>query len=339
MNEVDSSRIVSFFDSLGYDQTSTWQEADLLLLNSCSVRQASEDKVYGWANKVRVLRKTKPHLRVILAGCLVGSATGERQRIDLASLKQRTPWVDEYWPPGKVGFDTPAQKPLSGPALIPISSGCNHFCSYCVVPFAREAEKSRPGEEIMCEVKSLVARGVSEVTLLGQNVNTYGKDLCPNCVGNPFVDLLGKLHDIKGLKKISFMTSHPKDMSEALIKALSWPKVEKYLHLPAQSGDDEILSKMNRGYTAAHYLDLVGKIRRQVPEIRLGTDVIVGFPTETEAQFQNTVKLFEKIKFDVAFVLIYSPREGTAAAKMEDSVPLAEKKRRHAVLTKLLKEQ
>ncbi|MDP2873786.1 MAG: MiaB/RimO family radical SAM methylthiotransferase [bacterium] len=333
MNEADSERIASLLEDQGYTLTTDWQQVDVLVLNSCSVRQASEDKIYGWGKKAAELKKKNPKAKIILAGCLVGSAEGERKRISLAELKKKTPWVDEYWKPGQVGFAQPANQGRSGPALVPISTGCNHFCSYCVVPYARGPEKSRPMAEIVCEVERLVGEGTKEVLLLGQNVNTYGTS-CQLGKGDltPFVKLLKRLHKIEGLQKISFLTSHPKDMSDELIEALNLPKMEKYLHLPVQAGDDEILRRMNRGYTAKQYLDLITKIRKKVPGLRIGTDVIVGFPGETEEQFKNTIELFKKAEFDVAYVAVYSPREGTAAAKMKDDVPLAEKKARYKSL-------
>jgi len=353
MNEADSERIAGYFEGQGHSPTDDWRLADVLVLNSCSVRQASEDKIYGWAKKAAELKKKNTQVQIILAGCLVGSAKGERKRISLAELKKRTPWVDEYWPPDHIGFSQSARREIKEKAFVPISTGCNHFCSYCVVPYARGPERSRRLGEIVCEVRRLVREGVKEVVLLGQNVNTYGKEEGSswNLVASnqlpatsyqlptePFVELLRRLHDIKGLEKISFLTSHPKDMSDELIEALTWLKMEKYLHLPVQSGDDEILRRMNRGYTAKQYLGLITKVRKKVSGIRIGTDVIVGFPGETEEQFRNTVKLFKKAKFDVAYIAMYSPREGTAAAGMKDDVPLAEKKAMHRRLTKIFKD-
>lgn len=346
MNTADSERIAGYFESQGYKKVKTLAGADVFVINTCSVRQASEDRVYGLAGKVEDARKKHP-LKVILTGCMVGSASKDRKRISANDLKKKVPWVDEFIPLGNFGFQLLPKRQDKKKALVPISSGCNHFCSYCVVPHARGEEKSRPFEEIVCEVEGLAKRGYREVLLLGQNVNTYGKDksysppLSYESIRGfrePFPQLLERLSQITGLKKISFLTSHPKDMSVELIKALSLSKLEKYLHLPVQAGSDEVLRRMNRGYTASQYLSLLRRIRKVTPTIRIGTDVIVGFPGETEKQFAETVKLFRKAKFAVAYIAIYSPRPGTAAARMEDDVSISEKKRRYQVLAEVFEQ-
>jgi len=215
---------------------------------------------------------------------------------------------------------------LSG--FVPIMSGCNNFCSYCVVPYTRGRETSRPVKEIICEVKKLVKNGVKEIWLLGQNVNSYKYN---------FAKLLRKINEIPGNFSIRFMSSHPKDFSDELIKTMAkCKKVAKYLNLPVQSGDNEILKKMNRPYTVEQYKNLVKKIRKRIPDINLSTDVIVGFPGETKKQFENTVKLFKEIKYNIAYINKYSSRYGTAASKLEDDVPIKEKKRREKVLQKII---
>lgn len=377
MNDADSLWLEKIFEGLGWGKAGSLEEADIFLINSCSVRQAAEDKVYGLAPRVSAYRLTRPALRVILTGCMVGSATGERRRIRLTDLKKRLPWVDYFVPPGEIFAELPRiltkEKPLGfggcgvlwggavrtaeDDAFVPVMRGCDHFCSYCVVPYGRGSERSRPVEEIVAEVTDLVKGGVAKITLLGQNVNSYGKGLADldrwyntlvyyhngEGVGesrrSPFACLLRHLHKIGGLEEIWFLTSNPWDFNDDLIDALALPKVSKHLHLPVQSGDDEILKKMNRPYTVGEYKELVRRIRARVPEIELGTDLIVGFPGETAAQFQNTVALVKEIGFAGAFIALYSPREGTAAAKLyENDVPLAEKRRRHAVLTTAIEE-
>lgn len=353
------------FEELGLEGATSLVEADIFLINSCSVRQAAEDKVYGLAGKVYDLRLTNDNLQVILTGCMVGSATGERRRIRLIDLKRRLPWVDHFIPPAEIFVALP--KIISADsgacsrierlrgragavlvsreeAFVPVMRGCDHFCSYCAVPYGRGPERSRPAEEIIAEVTDLVRAGVAKITLLGQNVNSYGRG-CGSDGGDrggeahPFAQLLRRLHEIAGLEEIWFLTSNPWDFSDDLIDALALPKIRKHLHLPVQSGDDEILKKMNRPYTVGEYKDLVRRILARVPEIKLGTDIIVGFPGETEEQFQNTVALVREIGFAGAFIALYSPREGTAADKLyEDDVPLVEKRRRHAVLTKIVAE-
>jgi len=381
MNEADSLWLGRIFEELGWKKAKSLAEANVFLINSCSVRQAAEDKVYGLARKVSDLRSTNSGLQVILTGCMVGSATGERRRIRLTDLKKRMPWVDYFISPDEIFEKLPsilfagrgetqraASLQLIKPgavifgsdgeeAFVPVMRGCDHFCSYCVVPYGRGPERSRPLGEIVAEVEKLVRQGIKRVTLLGQNVNSYGKGLAGldrwyntlvyyhNGEGggesrrSPFACLLRHLHKIEGLEEIWFLTSNPWDFSDDLIDALALPKVRKHLHLPVQSGDDEILKKMNRPYTVGEYKDLVRRIRSRVPEIELGTDLIVGFPGETAAQFENTVNLVREIGFAGAFIALYSPREGTAAAKLyEDDVPLKEKRRRHAALTAAIEE-
>jgi tRNA-2-methylthio-N6-dimethylallyladenosine synthase len=326
----------------------------LIIINTCSVRQAAEDKVYGLANKVGELRSKKQELRVILTGCMVGSAIGERRRIKLTELQRRMPWVDEFVPLEDLAI-TPARwspprrwKKPKEPALVPVMWGCDQFCSYCVVPYGRGPVRSRPQEEIVEEVKCLVRQSVKWVMLLGQSMNDYNAiSKLKTQISKPklksqnsFTELLRKVHDIRGLEKISLLSFNPWNFSDELIEVLALPKFERYIHLPVQSGDDEVLRKMNRPYTISEYKKLVQKIRQKIPGVRIGTDAIVGFPGETKEQFQNTVKLFRELKFDHAFIFLYSPRPGTAAAKLySDDVPLKEKKRRHKILTSIWKGQ
>ena len=366
MNELDSERIAAGFEEEGYSSASRMEEADLIIINTCSVRQKAEDKVYGLANKVIESKRIDEELKVILTGCMVGSAIGERRRIKLTELQRRLPWVDEFvtiedlvvtparWAPPRRWTKS------KEPALVAVMRGCDQFCSYCVVPFGRGPIRSRPAEEIIKEVECLVDGGVRWVMLLGQSINDYNdiskikdqksKSASLASFGRAssklkteerdcsFVGLLRKIHNISGLEKISLLSFNPWNFSDDLIGTLALPKFERYIHLPVQSGDDEILRKMNRPYTVREYKNLVKKIRRKITGVRIGTDAIVGFPGETEEQFQNTAKLFEELKFENAFIFLYSPRPGTAAATLyQDDVPLLEKKRRHKVLMRIWK--
>ena len=336
MNEADSERVAAGLEKQGYSRAKQMSEADLIVINTCSVRQKAEDKVYGLANKIGDLRFANNDLRVVLTGCMIGSAMGKRRRIKLTELQKRIPWVGDFVPLEELKPDKSillhsailsTQK--NEPALVAVMRGCDQFCSYCVVPYGRGPVRSRPMEDIVEEVECLAKQGVKWVTLLGQSINDYGNENAKTT----FAELLRKVHEIEGLEKISLLSFNPWNFSDDLVDTLALPKFERYIHLPVQSGDDEILKKMNRPYTVAKYKSLVRKIRRRIPGVRIGTDAMVGFPGETEEQSQNTVKLFEELKFENAFIFLYSPRPGTAAAKVfEDNVPLKEKKRRHKVL-------
>ena len=366
-NSADSENIAGMLEALGMSEADLLSEADLIVINTCSVRQASEDKVYGWANRIKALRSKNRQLRVILTGCMVGSATGDRKRIALETLRKKTPWADNYLNINELnllpsylltsGFvDEWAVKALEGrnwkakvvdhkgTAYINISQGCDNFCTFCVVPYERGGEISRSEEEIMREVNRAVGLGFNEIMLLGQNVNSWGltpekKLRSRKRLGViPFAGLLRKVHDIEGVRKIKFITSNPFDFSADLIETLKMPKIDRYLHLPVQSGDNEILKKMGRRHTRGDYLELVREIRGAVSEIELGTDIIVGFPGETEEQFLNTVDLVKKVQFNVVFIAMYSPRLGTVSAKLyKDDVPQSVKRRRHAYLTQAWK--
>ena len=326
MNKAESERLGSYFQQMGYQVTERTEEADLIVLNSCVVRQSAENRVINKLSALKVLKKSHPNLTLALTGCLVDS--------DVDQLRQDFPHVDYFFKPGefppwleedKIGSILP-QSP-SPCAFVPIIQGCNNFCAYCIVPYRRGREKSRPIAEIVGEVKELVQRGVKEVTLLGQNVDSYGHDL----LNRPeLADLLGELNTIDGLLRIRFLTNHPKDMRSKLIAAIaSLDKVCEQINLPVQSGSDDILKAMNRGYTVENYRQLINKIRSKVPEITLSTDVIAGFPSESQQQFQQTVNLLSELKFDTVHVAAYSPRSGTlASTQFEDNIPPAEKKER-----------
>ncbi len=319
-NVADSERIAGFYEKKGYQPAKNLEEADVVVINTCSVRQSAEHRVYGLINNlIRQQATSNKEQRIVLAGCML--------RYGISDLKKKLPNIDEFLRIEDVGFNSAAIKEDKTYALVPIMEGCNQFCTYCVVPYARGREKSRPFDEIVCEVEKLVAQGYKEITLLGQNVNSYKQS---------FAELLIALHGIPGLKKIKFLTSNPWDLTDEIIQSIKLPKVEKSLHLPVQSGDDEVLKKMSRPYTAKQYLSLINKIRKEIPGIKIGTDIIVGFPGETEKAFQNTVELCQQAGFIKAYIARYSPRPGTAAYKFPDDVSPQDKKRRWRILEKLI---
>lgn len=324
MNVADSERVAGWYEENGWKTAKQITDANEVVIVSCSVRQSAENRVFGLVNNLSKLSK-KP--KIVLTGCML--------RYPLRWLRDKLPEVDEFKKISDYSLNTkylPAGRHgiihnTSGAALVPIMEGCNNFCTYCVVPYAKGREVSRPMEEIICEVEELARRGCKEITLLGQNVNSYEPS---------FANLLTTLHKIFGIEKISFLTSNPWDLNDEIVEAMSLPKIDRYLHLPVQSGDNEILKKMNRHYTAEQYLELIKKIRKKISEIKIGTDIIVGFPGETEEQFNNTVLLCRKVGFEKAYVSKYSPREQTAAFKMSDDIPHAEKKRRWKILNNLI---
>jgi len=323
MNVSDAEQISGWYESQGWQAAQTIDKADEIVIVTCSVRQTAEDRVYGLINNLS--KSKKPKQKIILTGCML--------RYPLKWLKEKMPQVDEFRKMNEFKAKDKIRKSKTQ-TFVPIMEGCNQFCSYCVVPSARGREKSRPFVEIICEVKELAKRGYQEITLLGQNVNSYGKDL--KKAKKSFANLLKEIHQVKGIKKISFLTSNPWDLTEEIIEAMKLPKIDHYLHLPVQSGDDKILKKMNRKYTGKQYLELLEKIRKQIPEIKMGTDIIVGFPGENDKQFKNTVDLCKKAKFTKAYVAIYSPRIGTVAFKLKDDVSHQEKKRRWKILDDLI---
>ena len=326
MNKAESERLGSLLEKQGYQAADTVEEADLIVLNSCVVRQSAESRVLNKLHTLKPLKKARPGTILAVTGCLVNSEIGH--------LKRNFPHIDYFFKPGDLPpwierTESPPILPQhpSPTAFVPIIQGCDNFCSYCIVPYRRGREKSRTIAEITCEIKELVRRGAKEVTLLGQNVDSYGHDL----PGNPdLADLLMELNIIDGLKRIRFLTNHPKDMSVKLIEAIaSLDKVCEQISLPVQSGNDEILKAMRRGYTREQYQQLISQIRNAIPGVALSTDIIVGFPSESASQFQETVDLLSEIKFDTVHVAVYSPRPGTLAAReFDDNIPLPEKKRR-----------
>ena len=326
MNKAESERLGSYFEHLGYKPTANVEEADLIVLNSCVVRQSAENRVVNKIDILKLLKKSHPSLTLAVTGCLVNA--------DSAHLKARFPHVDYFFKPGEC--PPWREKPEWGQILpghplpatyVSIIQGCNNFCSYCIVPYRRGRNRSRPVTEIIREVRALANRGAREVTLLGQNVDSYGHDLPDR---PDLADLLHELNTIEELRRLRFLTSYPRDMNQKLIAAVAGlDKVCQHISLPVQSGSDEVLTAMRRGYTVAEYRQLITDIRAQIPEVALSTDVIVGFPSETETQFQQTLDLLSELRFDTVHVAAYSPRAGTLSAReLEDNVPAKEKRRR-----------
>jgi len=360
-NIADSERIAAYYQARGYKQAKSFIDANVAIINTCVVRQQAENRVYGLVHNLSKLKKTKSNFKIVVTGCLVGAAAREPSGQRLKDLHKRLPQVDEFLPIEEVGFEYQAIRNDQNHALVPISNGCNNFCTFCIVPFSRGAERSRPFAEIVNEVKHLAKAGFSEITLLGQNVNSYGADLVKNSkayklpgggsvkpvmvkhlgrqrIPTLFPYLLEAVAQIEGIKKIDFISSNPWDFSDQLIKVIAkYKNIDRTLHLPVQAGDDAVLKKMNRWYTQDEYIKLVEKIKKAIPEAKFTTDIIVGFPGETKAAFNQTVKLTKKIKFERAFIACYSPRTGTAADKiLTDNVTYDEKKRRFHRLDKII---
>jgi tRNA-2-methylthio-N6-dimethylallyladenosine synthase len=333
MNKAESERLGSFFEQQGYQATTMAENADIVVLNSCVVRQSAENRAINKLNALKSLKKLHPNLTIAVTGCLVNS--------DIEHIKKSFPYVDYFFKPGeqpewleKAEWDRTLPQHPAVSVYVPIIQGCNNFCAYCIVPYRRGRERSRPLAEIVAEVRELVHRGTREVTLLGQNVDSYGHDLADH---PDLADLVNELNNVDGLARLRFLTNHPKDMSNRLIEAMArCDKVCEQVNLPVQSGSNDILMAMRRDYTVAHYRQLIAEIRRKIPGVALSTDVIVGFPGESEEQFQKTVDLLSELKFDSVHVAAYSPRPGTIAAReLEDNIPSIEKKRRLDIIEQI----
>lgn len=323
MNKADSERIATTLEKKGYKPTKDFKKANLVLINMCSVRQSAVDRVYGKINNLKKIKAKNPKLKTILTGCILKK---DRRKFEK--------FFDEIWS-NKNHFKEKAKCQNKSLAFVPISNGCNNACTYCVVPYTRGALNCRSHKEILKEVKSFIKKGFKEIWLLGQNVNDYHSPINKSI---NFAKLLKLINDIPEKFRILFTSPHPKNFSDELIESLdNCQKFGNYLNIPIQSGNDQILKKMNRNYTAKEYRKLIEKIKKKIPEIKLSTDIIVGFPGETKKQFQDTVKLFKKIKFNWAYISKYSPRPGTAAFKLKDGIPLPERKKRENILREILK--
>lgn len=356
MNEEDSEQMGLYLQERGYAPTECLEDADLVLLNTCSVRRKPEDKVFSTLGQLRKIKERKPNMVIGVCGCMAQLRAEEiKQRaphVDLiigtAHISQVNALIDEVLQKrrlamrldlperkGAIVTDIPQRKVDRKPklkAFVPIQYGCDKFCTFCVVPITRGRERSRPTADILEEIRSLAERGTKEVILLGQTVNSYGKNLLEGRV--PFARLLQLINDIEGIERIRFTSPYPRDFRDDLISTIATlPKVMEQVHLPLQSGDNEILKAMRRLYTVEQFEEVARKLRERVPNIAITTDIIVGFPGETEEQFENTLKVVERIRFDGAFMFAYSPRPGTPAAQMENQVP---QKVKHERLERLI---
>lgn len=345
MNISDAERVSAVLEGMGYKKASNIDEADLVAITMCSIRQSAVDRVHGLVEKFKKLRTTNYKLQTILTGCVLKKdkkkfINGFDFIVDIKDIKKLPEIMGiKKIKDGNDYLDITPKYSSKFSANVPIMTGCNNFCAYCVVPYVREREVSRPATEIVSEIKKLVKNGYKEIWLLGQNVNSYKDPSASSGQATDFPKLLELINDIPGNFWIRFTSSHPKDFNEQTIKAMALGgKITPYLNLPIQSGDDKVLKSMNRHYTVKDYKNKIKKLREKIPGIGLSTDIIVGFPGETKKQFENTAKLFRDIKYDMAYINKYSLRAGTAAAKLKDNVSIAEKKRREKVLTEILKE-
>lgn len=339
MNARDSEKLVGILERMGYVEVSD-ENADFVIYNTCTVRENANLRVYGRLGYLHSLKKKNPHMMIGLCGCMmqepqvveklkksysfVNLIFGTHNiykfaELVVSSLLSKRMIIDIWKDTDKIVEDLPVERKYSFKSGVNIMFGCNNFCSYCIVPYVRGRERSRNPKDIVREIERLVKDGVVEVMLLGQNVNSYGKNLDEPMT---FAQLLTEIEKIEGLERIRFMTSHPKDLSDELIEVMkNSKKICKHLHLPLQSGSSDILQKMNRRYDKEKYLNLVEKIRTAIPDISLTTDIIVGFPGETEEDFLETVDVVKKVRYDSAFTFIYSKRTGTPAAVMENQIP------------------
>ena len=353
-NEADSERIRGMLETAGYSFTNTEEGADVIVLNTCAIREHAEQRVFGNVGALVHTKRRHPRQKIFLCGCMMGQPKVSDR------IKHSYPQVDgvfsthHLWEfpellfrvlttgkrvfavadeAGSICENIPVSRTNRLKAWVSVMYGCNNFCSYCIVPYVRGRERSRQPEEILKECRELIAQGYKEITLLGQNVNSYGKDL--DC-GIDFADLMAQVASLEGDFRLRFMTSHPKDASFKLFDTIAkYPKICKQFHLPFQSGNDRVLKEMNRRYTSAQYLSLVDYGRKLMPELVLTSDVIVGFPGETEEEFEDTLKLIERVGYDALFTFIFSPRGGTPAASMPDPYTKADKNRRFDRLIQL----
>ncbi len=345
-NEADSEKLRGMLAQCGYVMAEDEEGADVIVLNTCAIREHAEQRVYGNVGALVHTKRRHPGQKIFLCGCMMGQAhvvqkiRESYRHVDgvfnphqlwrfpellksVLESGQRVFATEDS--PGSIAEGLPLQRKTGVKAWVSIMYGCNNFCSYCIVPYVRGRERSRKPEDILAEVRDLLAHGIRDITLLGQNVNSYGKDLG---LGVDFADLLAQIAALPGDFWLRFMTSHPKDATKKLFDTMAAsPKIAKQFHLPVQSGNDRVLREMNRRYTRAQYLSLVDYGRQVMPELVLTSDIIVGFPGETEAEFEDTLSLIEQVRYDALFTFIYSPREGTPAATMPDPVSRQEKNR------------
>ena len=342
MNEHDSEMLISMMESMGFARALSEDTADLVIYNTCAVRENAELKVYGNLGHLKSIKKKNPDMKIVVCGCMmqqehvVDEIKSKYRHVDLifgthnlykfpellASTYESDQLLVDVWNiDGEVVEGLRSNRKFDVKAFVNIMYGCNNFCTYCIVPYTRGRERSRKPEDIVAEIEELVKGGVREVTLLGQNVNSYGKTLDPEDRIS-FAQLLRRVNDIDGLERIRFMSSHPKDISDDVIYAMrDCRKVCEFLHLPFQAGSTSLLKKMNRHYSKEDYLNIIRKAKKEIPDLAFCSDIMIGFPGETEEDVQDTIDICEEVRFDTAFTFIYSKRQGTPAAKMEDQIP------------------
>ena len=340
MNEHDSENLAGMLDAMGYEATLMTNDCDLIIYNTCAVRENAELKVYGNLGHLKLAKRKNPDLKIAVCGCMmqqphvVKEIKSRYKHVDLVlgthnlykfpelltnTMDSDKLLVDVWDVDGEVVEGLRSSRKFELKAFVNIMYGCNNFCTYCIVPYTRGRERSRTPEDIINEIKDLAAKGTKEITLLGQNVDSYGKTLEEDIT---FAELLRMVNEIEGIERIRFMTSHPKDISDEVIYAMrDCDKVCEFLHLPVQCGSSRLLKKMNRHYTKEDYLRIIEKAKAEIPDIAFSTDLMIGFPGETEEDLLDTIDVVEKVKYDNAFTFIYSKREGTPAAKMEDQIP------------------
>ncbi|SMB95066.1 tRNA-i(6)A37 thiotransferase enzyme MiaB [Desulfonispora thiosulfatigenes DSM 11270] len=358
MNERDTEILAGMLEQLSYSPSASIEKADIILINTCCIREKAESKALSQIGELKKFKNNNPHLIIGVCGCMaqqeekakeimrslpyVDFILGTHNIHELPDVVKKI-WAEKQnyvlvWDQEKEIIENlPYKNKFSYKALVNITYGCNNFCTYCIVPYVRGRERSRQSEYILKEIRDMVNDGVVEIMLLGQNVNSYGKDFTE--IEYDFSDLISDINEIEGLKRIRYMTSHPRDFNLKLIKTIAkCEKVCQHFHLPVQAGSDKILAKMNRGYTQETYLKLVDNIRKFNPNATITTDIIVGFPGETDEDFLETLNLVKKVKFDSAYTFVYSPRKGTPAANFPDQIPLAIKKERLQTLNQIINE-
>ena len=354
MNVHDSENIAAIMEDMGYSSASDMEEADVIILNTCAIRENAHNKVMGMLGRIKHLKEKKSDIITVFCGCMaqeegisneirdkykwidivMGTHNIHKLPIYLENIyKDRKQEFEVYSVEGDVFEGIPVKRDSKYKAWVNIMYGCDKFCTYCIVPYTRGRQRSRMPDDIINEVKKLVKEGYKEVTLLGQNVNAYGKDLDDNCDLSSLLESVSKT----GISRIRFVTSHPWDFTDKMIEVIAkYDNIMPYIHLPIQSGSDDILKKMNRRYTRKDYITLFNKIKEMIPNASISTDIIVGFPNESDEDFQDTLDIVNLLKFDLAYTFIYSPREGTPASSMKDNISMATKKERLAKLNELV---
>ncbi len=354
MNVHDSENIKGIMEDLGYNEEENYEKADVIILNTCAIRENAHNKVVGILGRIKKLKEDNPNIITIIGGCMpqeegisnmlkdkykwVDIVLGTHNIYDIPTLldnvtKEKKQNIEVYSIEGDIIENLPVKRDSNYKAWVNIQYGCDKFCSYCIVPYTRGKQRSRLPKDILKEINSLKEKGYKEVTLLGQNVNAYGKDLDINYTMSNLLEDAAKT----GIDRIRFVTSHPWDFSSDMIDTIAkYDNIMPYIHLPIQSGSDNILKKMNRRYTIEEYKKLFYELKSKIKNVSITTDIIVGFPNETEEDFQKTLDIYNELKYDLAYTFIYSPREGTPASKMEDSVPLEEKEERLQRLNKIV---